>query len=284
MSDLPDYGTSQQPVDSYDDSVSDLNGYGPSRSGSSPYGQAPIRVAERDAPPPKPKKAKEARTIKPEWKAVADGPHKATLNIHFLFYFSYITRRFSIDDFLARLHGSTDPSRWLDTSDFLKNSIDITKQNDSDTAWTDLGNALHESGAVIIYMGHSERAKGAKKARKLRPRPDPDDESSDITMAQLNKLLTTSNAKCFIIAACATDGCIGKIKRDTAVIATNSGKDLVTNSINWTNALEKFLVEFVAGGSIAECLSEANKIFPSSNDSDDRLKLASGLDSLTMTT
>ncbi len=284
MSDPPDYASSQQPSDSYDDSVADLNGYGPSQNAPATYGQAPVRIAERDVPTPKPKKAKETRTIKPDWKPVADGPQKATLNIYFLFYFPYISRSFSFDDYLARLHGSSDPSKWPETSQFLMNSIDILKKSDSDTVWTDLGSALHESGSVVIYMGHSERAAGAKKARKLRPRPDPDDGSSDITMSQLNKLLATVNAKCFIIAACATDGCIGKIKRDTAVIVTNSGKDLVTNSINWANALEKFLMEFVAGRKIADCLAEANKIFPASNDSDDSLKLASGLASLTLTT
>lgn len=279
MTDPTDYATLQQPPVGYDSSGAGLDGYGPVRNTRAPYGDAPVRVAE--GPPAR--KAKEPRTRKPRWKPIADGPHKATANIYFLFYFPYISRSFSFDDFLARLHGSSDPSRWPETSPFIMNSIDIVKKSDSDRAWTDLGDALHETGAVVIYMGHSERAEKARKARNLRPRPDPDDGSSDIAMSQLNRLLTTVNAKCFILAACATDGCIAKGKRDTAILATNSGKDLVTNSINWTNALEKFLLKFAAGGSIAECMAEANKIFPGSSDTDDRFTLASGLDSLTST-
>ena len=84
-----------------------------------------------------------------------------------------------------------------------------------------------------------------------------------------------------VVAACATDGCIGKVKRDTAIIATDSGKDLLTNSLNWANALEKFLKKFISGSSISDCIDEANKEFPGSGDPDDRFVLASGLGSMT---
>jgi hypothetical protein len=101
-------------------------------------------------------------------------------------------------------------------------------------------------------------------------------------MTALTKLLAVSNAKAFIVAACATDGCIGKIKRDTAIIATDSGKDLVTNSLNWANALGKFLLKFIKGATIADCITEANAAFAAGkSDADDRFVLASGVGSMT---
>jgi hypothetical protein len=272
MADNPDYGNLQTPS----------GGYGQSQNAPSPYNNAPVRVAQRDPAPPKKKVNKEPRTKKPEWKPTKDGPHRPTTRIYILFYFSYISKTFTFDEFLQRLHGSNDPDRWPETSPFIQDSIDIVKQSNSDTVWTDLGNALNEPGAVVVYWGHSERLKKSNKARNLRPRPDPDDAASDITVGQLKMLLDIANAKSFILASCATDGCIGKGKRDTAIIATDSGKDLLTNTIDWTNALEPFLKSFITGSPITDCVSDANKSFAKSSDSDDKFVLASGVGALTV--
>ena len=285
MSDPPGYGPFQQPVGGYADGDAGGIGYGAGRQARSRYRRPDTRVAERDpvarkAPAKAP--AKEPRIKKKEWKPTKNGPNASTSNIYILFYFSEISRTFKFDDFLARLHGSADPSRWPETSPFLMNGIDIIRKSNSDTVCSDLGNAVHESGAVVIYWGHSERAKGAKHARNLRPRSDSADAASDISVVQLGSLVQSMNAKCFILAACATNGCIGKVKRDTAIVSTDSGKDLLTNSLDWTNALEAFLRAFVDAHSIDDCIAAANKSFAKSSDPDDRFMLTSGLGSLTL--
>lgn len=271
MNDPAGYGMLQQPT----------GGYGSSQSSTSPYRGSPPRIAQ--APKKKPSPNKEPRTRKAQWKAVKDGPRQATRNIYFLLYFSDISRTFTFDTFLQNLHGSTDPTQWGLTSDFEQAQVNLVRLSNSDTAWTDLGNALHETGAIVVYWGHSERAKNSRKARNLRPRPDSDDASRDIAITQLKALVKTMNAKAFIVAACASNGCIGKVDRDTALIATDSGKDLLTNSLDWANALLMFLKKFIASGTINECIAEANASFAQSSDPDDRFVLASGVGAMTLT-
>lgn len=276
MSDFSDYSSLQQPSGGYG-STAGPGGYGTGQGSTTPYGDAPVRVADASVSKP----AKEARTLNSKWKLVKDGPKKPTDHIYILFYFSTISEHYSLNDFLNYLHGTKDPNRWGETSPFI-GVADIVTRTDPATVWSDLGNALNEPGAVVIYWGHSERAKSSNKARNLRPRPDPYDSSNDIPMTALTKLLAVSNAKAFLVAACATDGCIGKIKRDTAIIATDSGKDLVTNSLNWANALGKFLLKFIKGATIADCITEANAAFAAGkSDADDSFVLASGLGSMT---
>ena len=287
MSDQQDYGLLKQPLGNYGTVVADSPGYGPGQNPPSPYRRPATTVAQRDAPvarkQPRKAPAKEPRTKKREWKPIKDAAKTATSNIYVLFYFSDISKSYTFDDFLARLHGSADPTRWPETSQFLMHSVDIVRKSNSETVWTDLGNALHESGAVVVYWGHSERLKGSRKARNLRPRRDSDDAASDITIEQLRSLVQTINAKSFILAACATDGCLGKVKRDAAIVATDSGKDLLTNTLDWANALEAFLMKFIAGGSITDSIAEANKSFAKSSDPDDRFVMASGSGALTLT-
>jgi hypothetical protein len=259
----------------YSDEQSPGDDYGSSQNSSSPYRRAPKRVADKDPP------AKEPRIVKKEWKARKLGPQQATKSIYILFYLGKISPSYSFDMFLQRLHGSSDPDQWFNTSKFFEMGVDVVPMSDSKTAWSDLGSSLNEPGAVVIYWGHSERAKNSKQARNIRPERDPDKSASDITIGQLKELLKVVNAKAFILASCATDGCIGKIKRDTAIIATDSGKNLVTDARNWSNALESFLKKFLAGATIAECIAEANKSFPNTVDPDDKFVLASGLGTLT---
>jgi hypothetical protein len=261
--------------------MTDLTGYGPLRRPGPGYRAPPPRVAQ--AAKKKPAPNKEPRTRRPEWKAVADGPHRRTASIYFLFYFGKISPSYSLDMFIENLHGSQDQMDWPTTSDFLANQVELRDFRNSDTAWTDLGNALHDPGAVVIYWGHSERLKGSKKARNLRPVRDSADGSRDFTIGQLKGLVKTMNAKCFILASCATDGCLAGVKRDTAIIATDSGKNLVTDTVRWTTALRIFLLRFIDGGAIGACLADANAYFATTHEPEDKFVLASGMDTLTLT-
>jgi hypothetical protein len=271
MNDLTGYGSLQHPG----------SGYGQSQSSGSGYRRAPQRVAQ--APKKKkPTQNKEPRTPRPEWKKVADGPHQQTSRIHFLFYLPYIATNYSFYMLLQNLHGDQDPMNWPTKSPFLTRQVDLVGHTKSDTAWTDLGNALHEPGAIVIYWGHSERAKNSKKARKLRPVHDSANASRDIGINQLAKIVKTMNAKCFILASCATRGCITSKDRDTALIVTDSGKNLLTDSRNWANALRQFLLKFIGGGTITECLGEANTYFAGSSEPEDKFVLASGKGDMTL--
>src|SRR5215813_5592560 len=157
MSDYSDYSTLQNPSGGY--GSGSAGGYGSGQNSSPPYGNAPVRVADASTP------KKEPRTPRKEWKEVKDGPRQKTSNIYILFYFSDISKTYTFDKFLQRLHGSSDPSRWFQTSNFISNGVEIVKKSSSKTVWSDLGNALYEPGAVVIYWGHSERANGSTKAR-----------------------------------------------------------------------------------------------------------------------
>ncbi len=252
-------------------------------------GSAATRVAQVDQPKrkKKPKPKKPSRKPDAKWKAKdpPDGPHAPTATIYILNYFG-ISQNYTLDDFLNYLHGTTDSSRWAETSPFLQAGVSIEPKVNSDTAWADLGNALNESGAIVVYLSHSFRSTAkSKKASALRPRRDSDDASADITFAQLRGILPRMNAKAFILAACATDGCIGKVKRDTVVIATSSGKNLVTNSLDWANALGKFFKQFIVNETITKCVDAANAYFAQSKSApDDRFVIASGDASMTRTT
>jgi hypothetical protein len=287
MSNDSDYSDLQQPSSNYGSATAVSNGYGPSKNATSPYRRSPVRVAERDAvaqkkKPAPPKKKKEPRKKKPEWKAIEEGPHQATSSIHILFYFKHIYPSYPFEKFLQRLHGSATEDAWPSTSKFIANNIQIIAHRDSDTAWSDLGAALHDPGAIVVYWGHSERAKSAKSARNLRPHPDSANSSVDIKISELKTILPTINAKVFILAACATDGCIGTVSRDTAIVSTDSGKDTLTRGAVWAKALEAFLMKFVDGGTISECVGAANPIFAADQtDSDDKFILTSGKGDMT---
>lgn len=246
-------------------------------------GDAATRVAQVVAPKKKKSKRPPAHKKNAAWKAVADGPHASTSRIYLLFYLPLTEDdSYTINNYLAYLHGSTDQSKWPTDSPFMSAGIEIIVRSDPDTAWQDLGGALHESGAVVVFMGHSARSEGAKKAHSLRPRRDPDDGSADIKISELTPLLKTMNAKVLIVASCATDGCIGKVKRDTVVIATNSGGNFLSNTLAWSRALDKLLKAFVSGKTLAEGVVAANVQFKA-NSVGDSFVVASGETSMTWT-
>lgn len=265
-------------LDEYDDVTDDgALDYGDAAVQS---GQRAVRVAQ--APRVKPKKKvapkKPARKPDPNWKAKdpPDGPHALTSSIYLLNYFG-ISQNYTLDDFLNYLHGSRDQADWPLKSPFLQAGVNIEPRQNGDNAWNDLGNTLNESGAIVVYWGHSFRpTKKATKASLLRPRRDSEDASADITFAQLRAILPKMNAKVFLLASCATDGCIGKVKRDTVVIATDSANNRTTNSLDWANALSAFFNSFIADNTIAKCVDAANAYFAGSNAPDDRFVIASG--------
>lgn len=93
------------------------------------------------------------------------------------------------------------------------------------------------------------------------------------------------NAKAFVIAACSTSKSVGKWKRDTVMIPTYSGADLLTKSANWYNAIRIFLQRFIAGDTLEKCVEAANKTWPAEGkDADDRFVIRSGNVKMTLKT
>ena len=288
MSSVSHYGKSQSPASGYQ-SPEPARESGSADVAPSPYrregggsaarpGPAQVR---RPKPAAKPRPAPEKRTLKKEWKAVKDGPHQPTRNIYFLFYLGTISRNYSFEDYINYLHGSADPIQWSLTSPFEQRGVSLTGLHNGDTFWNDLGRVLHEPGAVVIYMGHSERGASSRKARNLRPRTDPSDGSADLSVRKLAQLTKTMNAKCFILASCATDGCIGKSPRDTVLVTTHSDKNLTTDALNWSAVLAEFLAKFIDDATITGCLAAANAVFAKSSEPNDKFVQVSGAGAMT---
>jgi hypothetical protein len=61
----------------------------------------------------------------------------------------------------------------------------------------------------------------------------------------------------------------------------DSGKDLLTNTTDWSDALVEFLMNFIDGGTVSQCIAAANASFATSKtDPDDRFALVSGKDTM----
>lgn len=281
---IPEDDESARDVTDYHEATDDgdILGYGDQ---AVDQGRRAVRVAEDDSHRKK-KKKKPKRVVKSAWKArdAPSDPHATTYSIYLLIYFPYFTTFYQdIADWVAqRLHKSTNPADWPTTSVFVQAGIDFKIKKSSPDVWDDLGNALDEAGAVVVYLGHTQRPADRKKADRLRPMPDPTDKSADIMITDLKKLLGRANAKAFVLAGCATAGCLKKIKRDTAIIATSSGKNLLTDTIQWRGALEELFLALVAGSTMQDCIDAANVSFAASTEPDDKFVLDSGKKGMTI--
>lgn len=150
--------------------------------------------------------------------------HQIPTTIVFLHvYFKNLAAGYTDKDFFKYIKGPLN-SYGLDK--FQELGIQIELINNSSSFATDFEKSLNTPGAVVIYFGHT--VLGRKKTLGLTPVIS---KQPKITSRKLVRLLNKSKAKVVLLAGCATDGCVRKVKGDTVVIVTQSGKDRLTNTL-----------------------------------------------------
>jgi hypothetical protein len=161
---------------------------------------------------------------------------------------------------------------------FQLQGININLVSNSSTAVSDFKGSLKVPGSIVVYFGHT--VLGLTTTLGLAPN-DPPAKKPGITCAELTKLLNTAKAKIVVLAGCATSQCVTKIKGDTVVIVTQSGKDRVTNTLQWAPAIKALLDALLAGDKVGEALTAANKSFAKAS-STDSFKMINGDPTLKM--
>ncbi len=156
--------------------------------------------------------------------------------------------------------------------------VEINLISNSSTAVSDFKSSLKAAGSVVVYFGHT--VLGKKTTLGLAPK-DPPEKKPGITCAELTTLLNAAKAKIVVLAGCATSQCVTKIKGDTVVIVTQSGKDRLTNTLQWAPAIKALLDELLAGGAAGDALAAANKSFAKAS-STDSFKMINGDPTLKM--
>ena len=139
---------------------------------------------------------------------------------------------------------------------FEQAGMQIVLHNNPGTAVTDLKASLKTLGSVVVYFGHT--VLGRNTTLGLNPAGG---SKPAITNAELVKLLNAAKAKIVLLAGCATDGCVRKVTGDTVVIVTRSGKDRLTNTLQWAPAVRVFLDELLLNNTVGEALAAANGAF-----------------------
>ena len=168
-------------------------------------------------------------------------------------------------DFFDSIVGQTSAASQTQPSRFALAGIDIFLVNNSNTMVSDFKNSLQTPGVVIVYLGHTLLTK----TTTLGLTPVPGAKRPAVSCAELGRLLRRAKAKIVILAGCATDACVRRVKGETVVIVTKSGKDRLTNSIQWWHALKAFVDELVdSSGTAGTALAAANKVFNKMSSTD----------------
>ena len=150
--------------------------------------------------------------------------------------------------------------------------IEIKLLNNSSTAVSDFEHSLKIAGSLVVYFGHTVLTPKTTLGLALK---DPAAKTPGITCTRLTSLLNAAKAKIVVLAGCSTSQCVTKITGDTVVIATDSGKDRLTNTLDWAPALKALLDRLLDGGTVGEALGAANKSFADAK-TDDRFKIING--------
>jgi hypothetical protein len=114
------------------------------------------------------------------------------------------------------------------------------------TGVADFKKSLSVPGAIVVYEGHTSGyfddtkkfvATGLDPASTRKPA---------VTKSQLNALLEKASANIVILAGCSSNVLVTKpLKNDIVTLVTDSGRDGLTNSYNWTRAVSAFLFALV---------------------------------------
>jgi len=227
----------------------------------------PIRVA--DAPKGDPKKS-------------AKAPAAPTVHLHF---YLTITTSYSPFAFYEWLRGPEDYDHPLNRWD--EAGINLIFHSKTASGADDFKKSLQNTGAVVVYLGHSVLDFKKKRSVGLTPKGL---DKAEITPETLMSLLKTSKAGLVILATCASSTCVGKLTGGPAVVVTDSGDDLKTWSFDWAQALAAFLLVLIGyevgasgqpesrkkgRGTLSEALDAANEAFKNQKTAD-RFVLANG--------
>jgi hypothetical protein len=155
----------------------------------------------------------------------------------------------------------------------------------------DFKKSMSTPGTIAVYMGHTSLIAKSNKVFVAEGLAPEGAKKAILKNAALVDLLENAKSNIVILAGCATDACVPrKLKNDVIVITTASGRDGVTHSAYWAQALTGFLLALVGwkfdgqtvtqlqGGSatVQEAIDVGNKFFPEG----DSFVVASGNGSL----
>jgi len=194
------------------------------------------------------------------------------MHVYFKKLSASYTRQQFFDWIVDQSPGAMGPNR------FQLAGVEINLVNNSSTAVADFKGSLKVAGSVVVYFGHT--VLGPKTTLGLAPN-DPPARKPGITCAALTNFLNAGKAKIVVLAGCATSQCLTKIKGDTVVIVTQSGKDRITNTLQWAPAIKALLDELLASGTVGDALAAANKSFAKAS-STDSFKMINGDPTLRM--
>jgi hypothetical protein len=230
----------------------------------------PTRVADGSKKDSKPAKQPAAPAVTPR--------------VHLHLYL-IITTSYSAENFYEWLRGPIDYdhpiSRWEEAG------IDLIFHSTKDSGGNDFKTSLLETGAVVVYLGHSVLDYKKKRSVGLTPKGL---DKAEITPETLMSLLKKSKAGLVILATCASSTCVGKLTGGPAVVVTDSGDNLKTWSYDWAEALAAFLFVLLGyeldasrqpvprkkgRGTISQALDASNEAFKNQKTTD-RFVLANG--------
>ena len=155
--------------------------------------------------------------------------------------------------------------------------VTMTLLEDEKKGIEDFKKSINTSGTIVVYMGHTSLIEKTKKvfvAEGLAPQGA---KKTILKNAELVALLEKAKANIVILAGCATDACVPKkLKNSAIVITTASGRDGVTHSAYWARALTGFLLALVGwkfdgqtvtqiptgSATVQEAIDIGNKFFP----------------------
>jgi hypothetical protein len=191
----------------------------------------------------------------------------------FLHLYVDIDHDYSARQYLDHVVGARRDGR----TRFDEAGIQVVLYDSAASGVKDLKASLGTRGAVVVYMGHSVLDKS--KALGLLPVPRRTRTVPALSAGALTTLLTAAKAKVVLLAACASDTCVRRLRSDLVLIATSSGRDLETNTTQWAPAIKAFLDALMVNGTAGEAFEAANAAFTKVS-STDRFRWISGDKSL----
>jgi len=192
-----------------------------------------------------------------------------TTAVYLHVYFKKLAANYTDKQFFDYILGTSNSTV---LNRYEQRGVQIQLIKDPDSFIPDFERSLNTPGAVVVYFGHTvlgrnNRTLGLTPVISKKPK---------ITSRKLVKLLNKSKAKVVLLAGCATDGCVRKVNGDTVVIVTRSGKDRLTNTLQWAPSIKEFLENFIIElKTVGASFIAANTVFKN-NSSTDSFELING--------
>lgn len=229
-------------------------------------------------------------------KTTAKAADKPKINTIYLHFYLPVTvkgdkpgkKAFSKEDFYAWLNGKTEDfadvngtpqyqqGHWEDLG------IKLELKKDYANGVAEFKNSLQQPNSIVVYLGHSTLDKNnSYHSMGLTPKGN---SVPEIPSKELRTLLTQSKASLVVLCSCDSLTAAGTLSGGPIVIATDSGPDRETNTVDWANALGAFLFALIGldldrsrqpnnlrkGGhaTVTDALETANKEFADSKTGD----------------